>query len=297
MQRASRRLGFTLIELLTVIAIIAILAAIIFPLAGTVRESARSSDCMSKLHQIWVSANVYRSDEGAFPPTLLGFAEYQGVNLASGQCDARTPSGVYYGTDTTHPCSGRPPVNADRIISGFLYSEQIKDVNVFRCPDNPITGKGVIAVAHYSLAPPPNWPVGQTWIGQELANKGCPTDAYGTIDCFVDHPQKVAKSYYVMDSYDIGPLVDVDNNPITLNGQAVYIKHYSTDWTGVRGATDLPNQLKYSNPPDDKTLLAYCTWHSRTAKTSNVTSISNGGTAKKLNLKQVLDYGPNIYGK
>ena len=58
MVRSSAARGFTLIELLTVIAIIAILTAILFPVAGTVREQARATDCMSKLHQLWVSANV-----------------------------------------------------------------------------------------------------------------------------------------------------------------------------------------------------------------------------------------------
>ena len=43
------RSGFTLIELLTVIAIIAILAAILIPVVGSVRASARSSVCQSNL--------------------------------------------------------------------------------------------------------------------------------------------------------------------------------------------------------------------------------------------------------
>jgi prepilin-type N-terminal cleavage/methylation domain-containing protein len=291
MQKARRHQAFTLIELLTVIAIIAILAAILFPLAGTVREQARANDCMSKLHQLYVSSNVYRSDEGAFPPALLGLVE-----VSDG---AGGSTGVYLTTP-----GSQQPASAERLISGFLYTEQTKDINLFRCPDNLSGSKLAITTAHFSATPPPLWPAGKAWIGQQMAAYGCPTDAYGTIDCFIGGPfDKMPKYYYVWDSFDIGPVVNVLGQPVTINGQQVYERHYSPDWTGssanpaIRGLNDLPNQLKYANPPDDKTLLAYCTWHARTAKTGSVTSISNAGSAKKLNLKQMLDYGPNIYNR
>src|SRR5689334_22760555 len=58
----KRRPGFTLIELLVVIVIISILAAILFPVFATARESARSTSCLSNIKQIGLAVLMYAQD-------------------------------------------------------------------------------------------------------------------------------------------------------------------------------------------------------------------------------------------
>jgi prepilin-type N-terminal cleavage/methylation domain-containing protein/prepilin-type processing-associated H-X9-DG protein len=67
------RKGFTLIELLVVITIIAILAAILFPVFGRARENARRSACMSNLKQMGLGLMQYTQDyDETMPPQNYG---------------------------------------------------------------------------------------------------------------------------------------------------------------------------------------------------------------------------------
>jgi len=54
--------AFTLIELLVVVAIIGILAAILFPVFARARESARRASCLSNLKQIGLGVEMYKQD-------------------------------------------------------------------------------------------------------------------------------------------------------------------------------------------------------------------------------------------
>jgi prepilin-type processing-associated H-X9-DG protein/prepilin-type N-terminal cleavage/methylation domain-containing protein len=62
--------AFTLIELLTVIAVIGILAAILIPVVGKVRETARSAHCVRNLSGLGAAFQLYAADNRQMYPAL-----------------------------------------------------------------------------------------------------------------------------------------------------------------------------------------------------------------------------------
>jgi len=102
----ATRTGFTLIELLVVVAIIAMLAAILFPVFGRARENARRTVCMASLKQIGLGILQYTQDNDERTP--------QGPMTGSG-----TTPGPGYCTDTW--CA----------IQAYMKSNQIG-----YCPDS-----------------------------------------------------------------------------------------------------------------------------------------------------------------
>ncbi len=73
------RPAFTLIELLVAIAIIAILAAILFPVFARAREQARKASCASNLRQIGLGALQYAQDyDERLPLFSLSSTSYRG---------------------------------------------------------------------------------------------------------------------------------------------------------------------------------------------------------------------------
>ena len=58
----ARQTAFTLIETLVVIAIIAILAAILFPVFARARENGRRAACQSNVKQILLGMMQYTQD-------------------------------------------------------------------------------------------------------------------------------------------------------------------------------------------------------------------------------------------
>lgn len=109
MQTRYKR-AFTLIELLVVISIIAVLAAILFPVFARARENARRSSCMSNMKQLGLAFMQYTQDfdeqlpiNGSTSSTNPGtrswdvcIAPYTGVKVGGGASPLifRCPSDV-----------------------------------------------------------------------------------------------------------------------------------------------------------------------------------------------------------
>jgi prepilin-type N-terminal cleavage/methylation domain-containing protein len=109
-----RKHGFTLLELLVVISIIAILAAILFPVFAQARERARASSCASNLQQLGLALHLYAQDyRGYFPPAANNFMD---------------PLMPYVKNEQIFVCPsiglpGQPFVNnrGFRVVTGYLY--------------------------------------------------------------------------------------------------------------------------------------------------------------------------------
>lgn len=105
------RKGFSLVELLTVIAIIAILASIIFPVMGMVNQKARMNKCITQLHQIGLGVQMFKTDNRRYPDILATSVQ-------------RDIGGKVIPFDRT---------GADQKLVG-LWPEYVKSARMFHCP-------------------------------------------------------------------------------------------------------------------------------------------------------------------
>ncbi|MDB5295335.1 MAG: N-terminal cleavage protein [Phycisphaerales bacterium] len=67
--RRRRRTGGTLVQLLVVCAIVAVLLAIMLPVAGRVRAAARGTQCLANLRGIGLAFRMYAAANGQQLPT------------------------------------------------------------------------------------------------------------------------------------------------------------------------------------------------------------------------------------
>jgi prepilin-type N-terminal cleavage/methylation domain-containing protein len=79
---AKGNIAFTLIELLVVIGIIAILAAIAFPIIKSVTRTAKSAKAVSNLRQIGLLVGSYAGDNNNRIPRYIDWGAYGGNSPA-----------------------------------------------------------------------------------------------------------------------------------------------------------------------------------------------------------------------
>ena len=123
----ARRRAFTLIEILVVIAIIALLAGLLFPVFARAREEGRKTSCASNMKQLGIAFQQYTQDSrGKYP--LAG----QFGNWLPG-------SGTWVAGDTANPIADlttqEPNGNKANIEAGALFP-YVKSTAVYICPSN-----------------------------------------------------------------------------------------------------------------------------------------------------------------
>ena len=108
------RPGITLVEILVVIAIIVALAAIVSPIANSMRLRSQEARCMNNLRQLGVALHLYALDHGdRFPET------YHTVSLDRAWVESLEP---YLGNiEETRVCPGDPRKDERLAAGGTSY--------------------------------------------------------------------------------------------------------------------------------------------------------------------------------
>jgi len=141
----SVRQAFTLVELLVVIGIIAILAAILFPVLAQAKATAKQTACLSNMHQYAVAFDLYLGDyDGTWIcgclPSDIG-PDFAPEQMWVGYDNNNAPlQGGWYGDDdepATHP------------IRRGLIDPYVKDDTAKRCPAMPNAWQTAMALNNW----------------------------------------------------------------------------------------------------------------------------------------------------
>ncbi len=241
--------GFTLIELLTVIAIIAILSGLLLPVLARAKDGAYRSSDIQRLNEIRSALQLYRTDQGAFPPALLGYAT---VYMSGPNIDQVVPANLYSGhlfskripsLDTLRPAYNRiapnlvTPAQWPQADNRAVGTAPILDLNgdgLIDLLDDPAgarqaAGPGTVVQAETPIAKSP------------CAGAGPSTDA----------------CYYRISGFDVGEVPDPLNPSIKV-WQVRYLRFWTGFGTSGGSAIDDPRQLGYDDPPETTVI----TWDS-----------------------------------
>jgi prepilin-type processing-associated H-X9-DG protein/prepilin-type N-terminal cleavage/methylation domain-containing protein len=135
--------AFTLVELLVAIAILALLAAILFPVFAQAREKARQTACMSNVRQVGTATLAYLQDyDERFPPYLVGIGagrDRRSYTVVPERTPPSVPAEKYTLDDGC--CDGFHYLSWMDCIHPYLRS-----LAVFDCPSRPFDGTPAAAV-------------------------------------------------------------------------------------------------------------------------------------------------------
>ena len=107
-----RRCGFTLIEMLVVLAIVALLAAVLFPVFSHVREKGRQAACVSNLHQLGLALSSYTIDyDEQFPTSKIAAVNTTNVAWAGQVHPHVQNTGVFRCPTDDTPSANAPVVS------------------------------------------------------------------------------------------------------------------------------------------------------------------------------------------
>lgn len=217
--RAFHRRGFSLVELLIVIAIISILAGLLFPAIASVLENNRETNTMASMQQIQSALALYKLDNKRYPDVLFAYA----------------PSGAY---DSTNPCMSMATASSSACAQYQvgLFPGYISDWHVFTCRNNTLDD-----------------PTLRTTVNVFTPNANALTSSSS---CTLQTTQQ--QTFFKLDAYDISPQIGGVNqvkDPTADN----YVVRYQTSWTDYTPSQQNKCSSNYNaSPPSTSTYTSVC---------------------------------------
>ena len=244
----TRKRAFTLVELLTVIAIIALLAAIAFPVLARAKDSANRGSDIASMNAIRTALQLYRVDQGAYPPALLGYATLYTAGANAGNVvPAQALKGFLYprrvdATKTFQPAYARFANNAITTA----YWPQVDARAVGSAPVLDLNGDGIVDATDDTVNSR------QAFGTSDLVMRANPNNPAENIEN--DANPSIKSYFYRISGYDV--------SEVPTAGASRWELRYAPFWTTwgmtTGSANDDPRQLGYTDPPDSTVI----TWNS-----------------------------------
>lgn len=241
--------AFTLLELLVTIAVIAILAALIFPALGRARNKALQSVCTSNFKQLMAAWKMYADENNGKLVTVdykylsTGLINTNAWILGSMNDDATVYPPIEPGVlDST---------NTHGITLGSLY-RYTGAPGIYHCPSDKSAVQGVLRVRSYSIN---GWMGGTTMFGQhnyrvfrKESDLGDPPPslAFVVID---EHERSINDGWFAVDMVGNRGLLDA---PATRHGDSFglsFADGHAEVWKLLDPRTRSWSSLPISNNP------------------------------------------------